>query len=48
MALTKVTTEVIDDSIRIGSGSLNVISGSSKKSNIYKERVNEWQIHLNR
>ena len=29
MALTKVTTEVIDDSIRISSGSLNVISGSS-------------------
>ena len=28
MALTKVTTEVIDDSIRISSGSLNVISGS--------------------
>ena len=29
MALTKVTTEVLDDSIRISSGSLNVISGSS-------------------
>ena len=28
MALTKVITDVLDDSIRIGSGSLNVISGS--------------------
>ena len=28
MALTKVITDILDDSIRIGSGSLNVISGS--------------------
>ena len=35
MALTKVITDVLDDSIRIGSGSLNVISGSMISTGSY-------------